>query len=193
MTTEQDTIDSIRVKAAELAVTYEERETAEQAVEAAEAAVLERAVEAIRPALPALCRKLARESYEGNGCDGASPVSQREYFPESGCVIIDSFTRDGDGSGSLGGDRLVLLASGGFVVVLRAGSWSKWPGGGDQWTATLEARTALDVARVYELDALLAGFVSALDKVHAETGAEAVMEAVARAERLRTITDDVSP
>lgn len=153
-------IDTLRTKSVEALETL----TTHRSEIEAEAAVLAHAVEAIGgDALQLAARRIrCSETTRAHGDD------EREHFDERGILLLDAFRRGrtgrNDTRGKLAGDRLYLLSDGAFAIVERKGTWSHWEGEADHWTAELTRRRALEIARVYDLGAVLRAMLIAIDK-----------------------------
>lgn len=184
----KSTIAELQAKASAVAETAEHHRNAINAERDAEAEVLATAIEAVKPALPALCSRIKRSSYETAGRNGCNPVSRYEYHDERGAVLVDNYAREKDESGnrgSLGGERLCLLSDGRLAVVTREGSFSHWQGEADRWESTLAVVTPREAMNEYELDAVLGALAEALDKQAKGNASENTEKALARASALR--------
>lgn len=182
------TIAELQARAAEVAETAERHSAAIRAERDAEAEVLAAGIEAVRPALPALCSRIKRSSYETAGRNGCNPVSRYDYHGERGAVLVDNYDSEKDETGNrgrLGGERLYLLSDGRLAVVTRDGSFSHWQGEADRWESRLAVVTPREAMNDYELDAVLAALAEALDKQARGHASENTEKALARAAALR--------
>ena len=130
------------------------RQEAWEATRAAEAKVVQAVLTIVGPALPALGSRIEKHWYETAGRNGCHPVSREEWFEERGLLLDDDWADEPDETGNrggFGGARLYLLSDGRLAVVRREGTWSRWQGEADEWTAELIVVAPRKVVEDYDL------------------------------------------
>jgi hypothetical protein len=183
-------IESIAAKAAQVGSEFQTSVAARAERDKAEAELLEAVVEKVRPALRAISSRI-KKSNRTWWPDNVSTASEHSHFEERGLLVHGDAHPECDhpraNRGSYEGGGLWLLTDGTFASVVYEGSWSRWQGEGESWTAELTPLTALEVAEGYDVDGVVAAISTAIDK-QAGSREKPIKAATERAEKVRAVT-----
>jgi hypothetical protein len=183
MTPEQ--IEKLKARAAELATVAGEQSRAHDVEGAAEVELLDSIVETVRPALKALASRI-QVSHLSQWVS-SSDTDETDLFMNGvkGLRVI------GDGAfqahpsanrGHYAGNDLYLTTAGTWLELRYDGSWSRWQGEGDDWTAEQERLNTSEVVERYSVADIIEAISSAVEAQLEGNRTKATKAALRRAE-----------
>ena len=185
-----DTLATIAHLAPTIGAEYDAQTNAIQAERQAEADLLARAIDLARPGLRAcLTRRRIHESTR----DTATDHERTTYRSGPPALLLAGYAgpREDAPRDSLGtyadDPSLWLLADGSLVSVEYAGSWSRWKGSGQEWTATLMPITIAVAVREWRLADILATIADALQRQAGKRDAAGPRDRAARLAAIATL------
>jgi hypothetical protein len=120
-------------------------------------------IDAIKPALRAICSKVAIGSTITDAGTTTEPASWRGlYLAGDGPCLVDRKTSPDGIRGRWGGDRLMLRADGHLVTLRYQGPWTNVRGEVSKWTAEAIPTDAVSATGRWNLDVMIGSISNAV-------------------------------
>ena len=158
---------------------------------AAETALLDRLVAVVRPTIQSLGTRPVTMHASSGGKNGCHPWTEetradwRAICATEGKPGPSRDKRGDDTTGTYGSSDLFLRADGTWCTLTYDGTWSLWQGAVSSWEATQKVLTTAEVAREYDVDAIIGRFCQVV--IAAGSREKSTAKAKDRAEKLQAL------
>jgi hypothetical protein len=159
----------------------------------AEAELLTEAIEAARTGLRAICGRRRVRDATWTTQEGTVPHAEHEDYSQPARRLVGAETALEDSSRASGGryegNALWILVDGTLAEVTYYGQWTRWQGGRSEWQAKVEIVTPREAMNNWELADVVEALSQALDGALKGKADVRTKAALARAAKLRAITE----